>query len=226
MSRMVELTELLTALDADPAVGCVVLFGGEGRSFAAGGDFNETSEFLGGPEVDAWIDRITDLYSTIASISCPVLAAIDGYAIGLGLQMSLCCDYRIGSTRAALIMPEFRLGIACNLGGFLLEQVVGRSVMQNMLFTCEAWPAERALADGLLHRVTEPEAVLDEAVCRARTISGYTRAAVRSTRPRINESVVRGLEVVRQQGKASHRSAFAAGEAQKRMRDILGRGEA
>jgi carboxymethylproline synthase len=226
MGRMAELTELLRVLDTEQDVGCIVLYGGAGRSFAAGGDLSEPSTFTGGAEIDYWIDKITDLYTAVAGIECPIVAAIDGYAIGLGLQVSLCCDYRLGSTRAKLVMPEFRLGIACNFGAFLLEQVVGRAVMQEMLFTCEDWPADRALGDGLLHRVLAPEELLDGAIDDARRIAGYTRAAVRGTRPRMNQPLVDGLEEVRRQGKESHRRAFAAGEAQVRMRAILASGKA
>jgi carboxymethylproline synthase len=221
MGRMAELTELLKQLDAEPDIGCIVLYGGLGRSFAAGGDLSEPSTFTGGSEIDGWIDKITDLYVAVAGIECPVVAAIDGYAIGLGLQVALCCDYRVGSTRAKLVMPEFRLGIACNFGAFLLERVVGRAVMQAMLFTCEDWSSDRAFKDGLLHRVAPTDDLLDEAVGDARRISSYTRAAVRGTRPRMNKPLIKGLEEVRRQGKVSHRRAFAAGEAQVRMRRIL-----
>jgi enoyl-CoA hydratase/carnithine racemase len=220
--RMRELTSLMLDLDADPEVGCVVLYGGAGRSFGAGGDFNEVSEFHGGDEVDAWVDAITDLYITVAGISKPVVAAIDGYAIGVGLQIALCCDLRIGSNASILVMPEFRVGIACNFGGYMLDQIVGRSVMQQMLYTCAEWPADRALADRLLHEVTEPAELLGRATEHARRIAGYTRAAVQSTRPRVNGPYIEGLRRVREEGKHSHRRAFGAGEAQQRMRRVLG----
>ncbi|MFF4033742.1 enoyl-CoA hydratase/isomerase family protein [Streptomyces sviceus] len=222
-ARMRELTQLLLDLDGDDDVRCVVLFGGAGRSFGAGGDFNEVSEFSGGDEVDAWIDDITTLYSTIAGISKPVVAAIDGFAIGVGLQIALCCDLRIGSSTSKLVMPEFNVGIACNFGGYMLETVVGRSVMQEMLYTCAEWPAERALADRLLHEVTPPEELLERALDRARRIAQYTAAAVQSTRARVNGPYVQGLRRVREEGKRSHRTAFSAGEAQQRMRRVIGK---
>ncbi|MEE6258689.1 enoyl-CoA hydratase/isomerase family protein [Plantactinospora sonchi] len=222
-ARMRELRQLLRTLDNDDEVNCVVLYGGPGRSFGAGGDFHEVSEFDGGDEVDDWIDDITDLYATLAGISKPVVAAVDGYAIGVGLQIMLCCDYRIGSSRAQLIMPEFKIGIACTFGGYLLETVVGRSVMQRMLFTCEPWDAERALDDRLVHEVVGPDELLDHALARARAIASYTPTAVRATRPRINQPCLAGLERIRVEGKIAHRQAFAAGEARERMRRIIGK---
>lgn len=222
-ARMRELSALMHTLDADDNVASIVLYGGADRSFGAGGDFHEVSEFSGGDEVDAWIDDITDLYSTIAGISKPVVAAIDGYAIGVGLQIALCCDLRIGSRAATLVMPEFRVGIACNFGGYMLEAVVGRSVMQEMLYTCAEWPAERALADRLIHEVTDPDELLERALDHARRIVSYTRAAVQSTRSRVNGPFVEGLQRVRDEGKRSHRTAFSAGEAQQLMRRVIGK---
>ncbi|MGW2251709.1 enoyl-CoA hydratase/isomerase family protein [Kitasatospora sp. NPDC001660] len=222
-ARMRELATLVRSLERDDQVACIVLYGGEGRSFGAGGDFHEVSEFTGGDEVDAWIDDITDLYSALAGISKPVLAAIDGYAIGVGLQIALCCDLRIGSRRTRLVMPEFRVGIACNFGGYMLETVVGRSVMQEMLYTCDEWPADRALADRLLHEVTTAEDLLERALAHGRRIASYTDAAVQSTRARVNGPYVEGLRRVRDEGKKAHRTAFSAGEAQQRMRRIIGK---
>jgi carboxymethylproline synthase len=222
-ARMRELTRLMLDLDGDETVRCVVLYGGAGRSFGAGGDFHEVSEFSGGDEVDAWIDDITDLYSTVAGISKPVVAAVDGFAIGVGLQIALCCDLRIGSSASKLVMPEFKVGIACNFGGYMLETVVGRSVMQEMLYTCAEWSAERALADRLLHEVTTPERLLERALDHGRRIARYTAAAVQSTRGRVNAPYVQGLRRVREEGKRSHRTAFSAGEAQQRMRRIIGK---
>ncbi|MFF0072662.1 enoyl-CoA hydratase/isomerase family protein [Streptomyces sp. NPDC005494] len=222
-ARMRELTQLVLDLDMNDEVRSVVLYGGAGRSFGAGGDFHEVSEFSGGDEVDAWIDDITDLYSTLAGISKPVIAAIDGFAIGVGLQIALCCDVRIGSSASTLVMPEFKVGIACNFGGYMLETVVGRSVMQNMLYTCDPWPADRALADGLLHEVVEPGLLLERALEHGHRIAGYTAAAVQSTRARVNGPYVQGLRRVREEGKRSHRTAFSAGEAQQRMRRIIGK---
>jgi carboxymethylproline synthase len=223
-ARMRELTALMHELDANAEVRSVVLYGGPGRSFGAGGDFNEVSHFHGGDEVDAWIDDITDLYSTVAGITKPVIAAIDGYAIGLCLQIALCCDLRLGSTAAKLVMPEFRLGAACNFGGYMLETVAGRSVMQEMLYTCAEWPAERALADRLLHEVTSPDELLDRALEHGRRIASWTPAAVQSTRARVNGPYVEGLRRVCEEGKRSHRAAFSAGEAQQRMRRIIKKG--
>ncbi|KAJ5312431.1 hypothetical protein PENANT_c027G06653 [Penicillium antarcticum] len=219
--KMRALESVITHLEADRSVGCIVLTGGQGRSFSAGGDFNETTTFNGGDEVDHWLDDVTNLYTTIAGISKPVIAAIDGYAVGLGLQVALCCDYRIGSDSCQLMMPEFRMGIACNFGGFMLEAVVGRIVMQKMIFTADKWNAKSALADGLLHEVVHSKMLVIRALERAQTIGAWTPEAVQQTRPHINASFVNGLHKLAEQAKRSHRSTFATGECQENMKNIL-----
>ncbi|KAJ5496535.1 Carboxymethylproline synthase [Penicillium fimorum] len=219
--KMRALNSIINQLEADNSVTCIVLTGGQGRSFSAGGDFNETTTFNGGDEVDRWIDDVTSLYTTIAGISKPVIAAIDGYAVGLGLQIALCCDYRIGSDSCQLVMPEFRMGIACNFGGFMLEAVVGRVVMQKMLFTADKWSSKPALADGLLHEVVSSKTLVASALERAQIIGSWTTEAVQQTRPHINANFVSGLNAVAAQAKRSHRSTFATGDCQENMKHIL-----
>lgn len=226
MSRMAQLTRLLKQLNDDDAVRAVLLHSGEGRSFGAGGSFHETSTFKGGEEVDIWIDHVTDLYIAALQLTRPLIVAIDGYAIGIGLQIALTADYRIGSERCVLKMPEFELGIACTFGGFMLEKIVGRSLMQNMLMSCAPWPAERALADGMLHSLVDATQLRDRALEQARRAAGFTSAAFRNTKTYLNRDFIAGLEQTRIAGKQAHRAAFAAGEAQGRMKSVLGKSAA
>ncbi|MEU9982921.1 enoyl-CoA hydratase/isomerase family protein [Streptomyces sp. NPDC050856] len=224
MPRMAGLTRLLTEFGRDDRVRSVVLFSGLGRSFGVGGSFHETAKFTGGDEVDAWIDQVTDLYIAALRLDRPLIAAIDGYAIGIGLQIALTADYRIGSSRCVLKMPEFELGIACTFGGFMLEKVVGRAVMQKMLMSCAEWDAGRSEQDNLLHEVVPAEDLRDAALRHAEHAAGFTAAGFRTTKPYLNASYIEGLERTRVAGKLAHRAAFAAGEAQRRMNRVIGAG--
>src|SRR5689334_5167595 len=91
MPRMRALTEVMREL-GDSDARAVVLFSGADRSFGIGADFRETATFSGGDEVDVWIDHITDLYLACLRVNRPVVAAVDGYAIGIGLQIALTAD--------------------------------------------------------------------------------------------------------------------------------------
>jgi carboxymethylproline synthase len=114
------------------------------------------------------------------------------------------------------------LGIACTYGGYMLEKCVGRSIMLDMLMSCDPWPAERALHDHLLHEVVPVDDLLEAALARARRCAAYAPAGFRGTKPFLNADYIEGLERVRVIGKAAHRAAFAAGAAQQNMRRVLG----
>lgn len=221
--RMRALTGILRELEADDAVAAVVLHGGEGNSFAVGGDFHEVSHFSGGDEVDEWIDNITELYVASLEVTKPTVAAVEGYAIGIGLQLLLTCDYRVGADSSILRMPEFKVGIACNFGAFMLERSAGRSVMQHMLLSCDEWPAESSLRDGLLHQAVPAAEVLPTALARAAAFADYNPAAVRNTKPQMNRDYIQGLHVLRDNAKRSHRAGFASGRPQREMRRIVGK---
>ena len=220
MTRMRALTAIMRELSESTA-DAVVLYSGADRSFGVGGDFNETAGFRGGDEVDVWIDHITDLYLACLRVNRPVVAAVDGYAIGIGLQLALTADYRLGSDRCLLQLPEFRVGIACTFGGFMVERTAGRAVMQHMLMSCDAWTAEQSRRDGLLHEIVPPSRLLETARDRALTFARYPAAGMRATKPYLNAEFVAGLERLRDIGKQAHRTAFAAGEAQRNMRRVI-----
>src|SRR4029078_9600954 len=97
-------------------VKAVVMTGGVGRSFSAGGDFNEVKNLSGGGDVDRWIDRVTELYVHALRVDKPTVAAIDKYAIGMGFQFALMFDQRVLTEGAEFRMPEARHGIGRSLG--------------------------------------------------------------------------------------------------------------
>jgi hypothetical protein len=94
--------------------------------------------------------------------------------------------------------------------------------MQAMLFSCDTWSATRGRSDGLLHEIAETATLLERALDVAAQIGAYTRDAVQGTKPGINAEFVDGLHRIAGEAKAAHRKAFSAGEAQRRMRKILG----
>lgn len=118
-------------------------------------------------------------------------------------------------------MPELSLGVACSFGGFMLEFVVGRAVMQAMIFTADTWDAQCAVRDHLLHQVVSTDQLVPRAFEQARITGSWTSAAVRGTRLNINALFLGGLRSVAEQAKRSYREAFGRGEAQKRMRNVI-----
>jgi enoyl-CoA hydratase/carnithine racemase len=221
-SKMQGLARLFENLGSDAEVRAMVLTAGAKRSFGVGGDFHEVHRFTGGDEVTAWIQACVGMYRATLATPLPVVAAIDGYAIGIGLQLALCADYRVGAANVDLRMPELRLGAACVLGVYLLERRINATLMSRMVLSCEPWTSERALRDGLVHEVVDVEQALPRALELAGVLSSYHRVPFRDTKRFMNEAVIAGLAGAETAAIRAHRRGFAAGTgAQERMREVI-----
>lgn len=207
-------------------VSAVIITAGDGRSFGVGGDFKEVSKFKGSDEVDQWIAACVRMYTSVLSQKVPVVAAIDGYCIGIGLQLALCADYRVASPTADLRMPEFKLGIACVLGNRLLSERVAPNIVNRMIMSSEPWTAERALADGLVDEIAGPNiSVVAAAKEVAKKFAAYQPVPYATTKRYANSGIISRLEHARVEATKAHRAGFAASQvAQERMREVIGRG--
>lgn len=215
----------LARANQDPAVTAVVVTGGTDRSFSAGGDFNEVSLMKGGEEVDRWIDRITDLYSSVLTVDKPTVAAIDGYAIGMGFQFALMFDWRQAATSAEFRMPELRHGIGCSVGAAILRHAIGYTTMQEIVIACEPINAEKAMAYGIVNRLSTPEDVLGDAIARARELAAYPQVPYRATKRTIVESMREVLLQSANSSKRVHKAAFSARSPHAHFARVLGQDE-
>ncbi len=147
----------------EPGIGAVIVTGAGTKSFVAGADIKEVSGFsaLEGRE---WGLRGQAMLNRIEGMEKPVIAAINGYALGGGLELAMACHIRIASSRARLGQPELKLGIVPGFGGTQrLPRLVGKGRALEMLLTGDPVSAEEAHRMGLVNRVTEPDCLLDEA---------------------------------------------------------------
>ncbi len=147
----------------DSEIRAVILTGAGERSFVAGADIEEVSGFSA-LEGRAWGLRGQAMLRRIEAMGKPVIAAINGYALGGGLELAMACHIRIASVRAKLGQPELKLGIVPGFGGTQrLPRLVGKGRAIEMLLTGDPVGAEEARAIGLVNRVVQPEALLEEA---------------------------------------------------------------
>lgn len=214
-------TQALEASRDDPDIHAVVLCGGRDRSFSVGGDFKEVKEFEGGAEVDRWIEDVINMYVACLELDKPTVAALDNYAIGIGFQLALCSDYRLGTQRCQLIMPELKNGIACVLGQYMLEKMLGRAQMLRSVVECASFDAAEGLRLGLLNAVCEPEAMLRRAHDVAASLSAYPRVSYRTTKRTMNQSFIDGLRQIMPIAQRDHRESFKDRAAQRFMTGIL-----
>jgi enoyl-CoA hydratase/carnithine racemase len=188
-AEMVEsLVGALDAAETDDAVRCVVLTGA-GRSFHAGGDLKKMRDhsgmFAGGPSQlrRQYIDGIQTIPRRIAQFDKPIVAAINGAAIGAGLDLACMCDIRIVSRAAKLGSTFVKVGLVPGDGGaYFLARTVGFSRALGMVLTGRLVAADEALAMGLVHEVADPDALLATARRWAEQIAANAPLAVRLTK--------------------------------------------
>ena len=155
---------------SDDAVRAVIVTGAGDRSFVAGADIDEVAGF-NALEGRAWGIRGQKMLRRIETLEKPVVAAINGYALGGGLELAMACHLRLASSRARLGQPELKLGIVPGFGGTQrLPRLVGKGRALEMLLTGDPVGAEEARAMGLVNRVAEPENLLLEAKALAERI--------------------------------------------------------
>jgi enoyl-CoA hydratase/carnithine racemase len=164
------LNETLAALEAREDLRCMILHGGNARAFCAGSDINEFSELRKNASEHKILFEDMIL-RRLAHLPMPTLAAIDGPALGGGLELALACDLRVLRRGVAIGLPESRLGGLAGSGSLRLARLVGPARAKEMLFTGETISAEQALAWGVVNRVVAEGSALDAARELAATIA-------------------------------------------------------
>lgn len=222
IERMQELCRLVDEVNALENVKILTLYGGPEKSFSAGGDFNEVHKFNTADEVYVWIDSITDLYRKIVNSKKVTVAAIDNHAIGLGLQIALCCDYRLMSSSASVSMPELEIGVSCIFGAAMLEFLIGRNHMQELVFLCEKLDAKKAFDLGIVHEVVEGDILnrLGEIVGK---VSNYNSIPLINTKIFISQKFSDLLANIADYAKKAHAESFANKTSYSSMTRILGK---
>lgn len=162
------LVRLVDWVDHDDALRCVVLTGAGERAFSAGSDITSLDQYA-----TPWEFRNRrDYCDALRALQKPIIAAVNGYALGGGLETALTCDIRLASSTATFAAPEIKLGWIGGGGmSAMLAHSIGASNAALMLMTGDAVDAQRALAWGLVSEVLEPAALLPRARELAATIA-------------------------------------------------------
>ena len=187
--------DFLAAIDrihGDRSVRAVILTGA-GTAFSSGGDIKDmqrqSSGEVGGMQIrQEYRTGIQRLPLALFNLEVPVIAAVNGAAIGAGLDLACMCDIRIASSRASFAESFVKVGIVPGDGGaWLLPRAVGMSRASEMAFTGESISADEALACGLVSRVVPPEALMDTALGLARKIAANPSGVLRMTKQLLRE---------------------------------------
>ena len=192
-------------VSADDAVRAVILYGGM-RVFAAGADIKEMAP-LGYAEMAERTAALQAAFTVVAEIPKPVVAAVTGYALGGGLELALCADFRVLGESAKVGQPEIMLGVIPGAGGTQrLPRLIGPARAKDLIFTGRHVSADEALAIGLADRVV-PDADVYQAA--RDLVARYATAPALALRA-AKQAVDKGLEVDLATGLEIERLQFAA----------------
>lgn len=189
-----ELNEVLDAVDLG-TTRCLVITGAGEKAFVAGADVAEMC-CMNESEARIFSETGNTLFRKIETFPIPVIAAVNGYALGGGNELALSCDIRICSENAVFGQPEADLGITPGFGGTQrLARVIGStSKAKELLFTCRNIKAEEALQIGLVSAVYPQVDLLAEAIKMADRIAGHAPIAIRNIKKAVNEGLDMPIE--------------------------------
>ena len=202
------ISELIAALeDIEKGVmpKVVILTGAGEKAFVAGTDIMEM-EKLSSFEAREFANFVRQAIDKVAALNRPVIAAINGFALGGGCELAMACDIRIASEKAKMGQPETGLGIIPGSGGTQrLPRLVGVSKAKQLVFTGELIDAKTALEIGLVDKVVPPDQLMEETKKIAGTIASKPRIALALAKSAIN----RGLDMALQDGLSYEIECFA-----------------
>jgi enoyl-CoA hydratase len=189
-----ELNVALNAANNDSAIRVVILTGSGEKSFVAGADIKEFADFSisQGGELAQKGQEL--LFSFIENMNKPVIAAVNGFALGGGLELAMSAHIRVASSNARMGLPEVSLGVIPGYGGTQrLAQLVGRGKANEMVFTAGMIKAEEALSWGLVNYVVEPQDLMAKAEEIATKIIANSGTAIASAIRSINAGFESGV---------------------------------
>ena len=185
-----EIDQALTQVEKNPELRVLILTGAGDKAFVAGADIRELDKrdtILGRTETR----RRQEVYTRIEQLEIPSIAAINGWALGTGLELAMACTIRLASTKAGLGQPEVKLGITPGAGGTQrLPRLIGMGRAMEMILTGDPVRAEQALAMGLVNRVLEPDKLMPEVKKLAETLATRPKLAIQYAK----EAVLRSAE--------------------------------
>ena len=188
-----ELDKTLDAVDQE-AIRCLILTGAGEKSFVAGADIGEMST-LTKAEGEAFGKKGNDVFRKLETFPIPVIAAVNGFALGGGCEISMSCDIRICSENAVFGQPEVGLGITPGFGGTQrLARIVGTGKAKEMIYGARNIKAEEAYRIGLVNNVYPAEELMPAAKKLASTIARNAPIAVRNCKRAINEGIQVDME--------------------------------
>lgn len=211
---MQEVNAAAFAFDANDAIGAIILTGST-KAFAAGADIKEMADK---DFIDVYNTSMFESWQDITKVKKPVIAAVNGYALGGGCELAMMCDIIIAGHKAMFGQPEIKLGTIPGAGGTQrLVRAIGKAKAMEMVLSGNMIDASQAEKDGLVSRVVPSDMLMEEALKLASVIASYSQPIVRMAKEAVNTSYEVGLTESLKQERALFYSSFATHDQKEGM---------
>ena len=186
------LNEMFLAFEevaANPDIRVLILTGSGEKAFVAGADIAELAE-LNTLQAKHFVLNGHKTMAAIGDLSIPVIAAVNGFALGGGLELALSCDFIYASDNAKFGLPEITLGLIPGFGGTQrLSRIIGKNLAKELIFTGKMISAQKALQMGFLNKVVSPDQLMDETFKTAEVIATKGRVSLNAAKQTINQGM-------------------------------------
>jgi enoyl-CoA hydratase len=183
-----EIDVAVSAINDDPGIKGAIITG-SGKAFVAGADISQMQNY-NSEQGRAYAETAQNVFNHIELLDKPFIAAVNGYALGGGCEISMACDIRIASDKAIFGQPEVNLGlIPCFGGTQRLSRLVGVGIAKELIYTGRNVSAEEAKSLGLVNKVVAAEALLDEAFAMMNIITSKSGVSIRNCKLAINRGI-------------------------------------
>jgi enoyl-CoA hydratase len=180
------LVEEIARLDADGSVGCIVITGAGEKSFVAGADIGEMAHRS---YMDMFLADRQSAWERFAATRKPMIAAVNGFALGGGCEIAMMCDIVIAAENAKFGQPEIKLGVMPGWGGTQrLVRAIGKAKAMDLILTGRMMDAREAESAGLVARVVASDRLMEEVLAAAETVASYSAPALAMAKEAMNRA--------------------------------------
>lgn len=218
-----DLIDCLLGIAKDREIRVVVIKGAGDRAFVAGADIKEMAASEGAAPTGSERSYFgMHVYDQIRHMPQPVIASINGYALGGGMLLAMACDVRVAADSATFGYPEIKLGIFPGTGGtILLDRLIGPANARSICLTGELFDAARAYQLGLITHLVARDELAGETARLAALMAGYSPVALRETKNALNASMEMDFEAAREAEIAAHARCFASNDRVEGMKAFV-----
>ncbi|MEK3978639.1 enoyl-CoA hydratase/isomerase family protein [Psychrobacillus sp. FSL K6-2836] len=212
----VEIAQAFQNADLDKNAKVIIITGAGNKSFCSGQDLSE-SQGLNEEEAENWINEFDNLYRVIRKVKKPIIAAVNGFATGSGLQLALLADIRISSDTAKYGMTEVNVGLPCVIGSTMFWEVMGKSRTIDLILTGRLLEAREAEQYGLITRIVPAADLTNASKILAKELAEKPPTAISINKRRFNQLSEHEFNTCMNYAVEAHTIGYSSGEPQAKM---------